>query len=261
VLGSRWASGYPRLDLAAKGGHGLASGVQLPLFRADVAALRAAVLALPEADWGEEAQRASNAWLAGRSSNLNQFKPGTASIHLVFSSQSGGAVYEFPWYRERFAALMDPLLRRLLGDDVRNVIRLQLARMPAGASIKRHVDKGGYSADGHRVHVVLASTPPVEFHVCEGATCLGLHLEEGLVFELNNRLEHYVDNRGAAPRVHLVVDVAEGARERTALEPGEVCDYAGGEILCKGRRAGGGGGGGEEGRGRGRGRGGRGGGP
>jgi len=229
----RWASGFPRLDLKSKDSeHGLASGAQLPLYRENVTVLRDYVLSMPAEAWQEEEQRKTNAWLAGRSSNLNEFKPGTSSIHLLFSDQSGDTVFEFPWWKYRFGRLINPILDRILGADKANVIRLQLALMPGGTHIKAHIDKGGYSSEGHRIHVVVASSPEVSFHVCEVETCVPLHVEEGLVFELNNRLRHYVHNDGETPRVHLVVDVAESPRTRTRLHAGQVCDYTNGRIVC-----------------------------
>ncbi|KAG7669900.1 hypothetical protein KSW81_008044 [Nannochloris sp. 'desiccata'] len=223
LIGGRWASGYPRFDNSAKDkAHGLSSGAQLPLFRWNQVKLRDYLLGLPLSDWSEEAARKSNAWLTGREGNLNQFKPGTHAIHLIFSDQKGDNVYEFPWYKERFATFLEPLVQQLLGTDVANIIRMQFALMPGNTHIKRHVDKGGYSATGHRIHLVVASSPMVEFDVCEHNVCVPLHVDEGLVFELNNRLEHYVNNNGSMPRIHLVVDIAESARTRTILKKGQL---------------------------------------
>jgi Aspartyl/Asparaginyl beta-hydroxylase len=233
LLGGRWASGYPRFDNSAKDkAHGLSSGAQLPLFRWNQTKLRDYLLGLPLSDWSEEAARKSNAWLAGREGNLNQFKPGTHAIHLIFSDQQGDNVYQFPWYKERFAFFLEPLIHKLLGVDVANIIRMQFALMPGNTHIKRHVDKGGYSATGHRIHLVVASSPKVDFHVCERDTCVPIHVDEGLVFELNNRLEHYVNNEGSMPRIHLVIDVAESARKRIILRTGQVCQYINGRIEC-----------------------------
>ena len=233
LIGGRWASGYPRFDNSAKDkAHGLASGAQLPLFRWNQVKLRDYLLGLPLTDWSEEAARESNAWLTGREGNLNQFKPGTHAIHLIFSDQKGEDVYEFPWSKERFALYLEPLLYKLLGNDAANVIRMQFALMPGNTHIKRHVDKGGYSATGHRIHLVVASSPMVDFHVCEREVCVPIHVDEGLVFELNNRLEHYVNNEGSMPRIHLVIDVAESARTRTMLKKGQVCEYTSGRIEC-----------------------------
>ena len=220
LLGGRWASGYPRFDNSAKDKqHGLSSGAQLPLFRWNQVQLRDYLLGIPLSDWSEEAARESNAWLTGREGNLNQFKPGTHAIHLIFSDQKGEDVYEFPWYKERFASYLEPLINQLLGKDVVNIIRMQFALMPGNTQIKRHVDKGGYSATGHRIHLVVASSPMVDFHVCEQDVCVPIHVDEGLVFELNNRLEHYVNNNGSA-------------RTRTFLKKGQVCKYINGRIEC-----------------------------
>lgn len=233
IIGGKWASGMPMMELSSKDRtFGLSGGAQMLLFKANVAALKEYVLKMPMEDWGEESQTRSNAWLSGRAKNLNQFKPGVLSIHLIFSDQDGKTVFEFPWYNSRFAKLLNPILTRLLGADMQKIIRLQFALMPAGTHIKRHVDKGGYSADGHRIHLVVATNDGVMFKVCDNTVCIPLILEEGLVFELNNRLDHFVNNNGTSPRVHLVIDVAELPRERIKLKPGQVCWYNGGSISC-----------------------------
>lgn len=119
-------------------------------------------------------------------------------------------VARFPWYA-RFARFVDPLLHALLGPaDAGNVMRLQLALMPGRGEIKRHMDSGGFAEEGHRIHVVLQSSPDVYFAACDVLAfaapedsapdvepgCQRIETSEGLAFELNNRLEHYVRNRG-----------------------------------------------------------------
>ena len=233
TIGGYWASGYPHLDNDSKDRqHGLSSGAQLPLFWWDSSGLKEYLLGLPPADWEEETQSKNNAFLSGRASNVHQFKPGTFSMHLIFSDQAGTEVFEFPWYKERFAKFLDPLIKEILGIDVVNIIRLQFALMPGGTHIKRHVDKGGYSSTGHRIHLVVASSSKVSFQVCEAQTCVPLHVEEGLVFELNNRLDHFVDNDGEESRIHMVLDVSEEPKTRMTLKKGQVCHYDGGRIVC-----------------------------
>ena len=176
--------------------------------------------------------------------------------------------------------------------DLANIMRLQLAWMPAGGVIRSHRDIGGYADAGHRIHVVLITNPGVAFHITEvghgsspdrlmhqqqqqgqqqgqgeqqqggralqqqqaqgqaqaqgqqqeqageggeggEADWLPIHVEGGLVFELNNQLTHAVRNGGAEARVHLVVDVADGPRARTPLAPGQLCSYKHwGDIDC-----------------------------
>lgn len=244
----RWSSGLPRLLLSAKDKeHGLAAGAQLRLLRTDTSGLKAALRGLSEDDWGEETQRALNAWIDGRARNLNEFKPGARSVMLVFSDQHGGGVLRFPWY-DHFKQWVEPWLVQVLGPgDLDKVMRLQLAFMPPHSDIKRHMDSGGYAAVGHRIHVVVQSNPDVAFHVCESRAgaiarnitfvqgqqeCPAIHVEEGLVFELNNRLLHYVTNGGDQPRIHLILDAAETPRSQQQLRVGGVCRYDLGRIMC-----------------------------
>ncbi|KAI8108901.1 hypothetical protein M9435_005318 [Picochlorum sp. BPE23] len=232
-IGGYWDSGHPRLDNSLKNRKtGFAGGVQMLLYKEDVSKLKQALLQMPEDAWSPEVQKKENAFLAGREGNLNQFKPGTSAIHLIFSDRQGEDVFEFPWYSEKFSTLVEPILHRLLGNDVHNIIRVQFAKMPAHSEIKPHVDSGGYSEKGHRIHVVIASNPNVTFKVCEQSSCLKLHTEEGLVFELNNRLKHFVKNDGDEMRIHMVVDVSEHPQERTKLSKGQVCHYNHGKIVC-----------------------------
>ena len=49
---------------------------------------------------------------------------------------------------------------QLLGsEDLGNIMRLQFALMGPHSKIKRHVDSGGYSKLGHRIHVMVHSNP------------------------------------------------------------------------------------------------------
>ena len=235
MIGGFWESGYPHLDNAKKNSlTGYAGGVQMLLYTEDVRQLKNAVLSMPDYYWDSEEQSKSNAFIQGREGQLSTFKPGTKSIHLIFSDRDAQDVFEFPWYREKFGTLVKPLLMKLLGKSYENIARVQFAYMPPHSEIKRHIDTGGYSEHGHRIHFVIASNPEVEFQVCEGraSECIKLYTKEGTVFELNNRLAHYVKNNGEEPRVHMVVDVAESPRTRIPLSKGQLCTYKGGKIEC-----------------------------
>lgn len=122
---------------------------------------------------------------------------------------------------------------------------------------------GGYASRAHRIHVVIATNPQVVFAQCAAdgrgrgagrdvvaataallaaggragvdgdSGCVPIRVaEEGLVFELNNRLKHYVVNGGDEPRIHLVVDVAESPRQPIELRVGQTCDYSRGSLDC-----------------------------
>ncbi len=78
--------------------------------------------------------------------------------------------------------------------------------------------------------------PRVDAHgevaAAEETACVPCHVEEGLVFELNNRLGHKVKNGGDEPRVHLIMDVAHTPRRQHTLRAGQVCSYRRGRITC-----------------------------
>lgn len=230
IIGGHWDSGFPYLSTDHKV-MGFQAGIQLLLFKIDTSDLKELILSMPTQYWDAPHQKKYNVFLLGRSTNLEKFKPGTKAIHLIFSNQAGDEVYQFPWY-DIFSSHLDPLLIHTLGADVSKIIRCQLTLMPAGAHIKPHVDKGGYSALGHRIHIVIASELGNSFHVCEHSKCVALHVEEGMVFELNNRVQHHVSNNSTGPRVHVVVDVGEEKRVRTILPVGATCSYISGDIVC-----------------------------
>lgn len=228
-----WDSGYARLDNSRKNTRvGFDGGVQMILYHEDLSELKKALLAMPAHFWEPEYQKKANAYIMGRDSQLAQFKPGTQTIHLIFSDRDAQKVFEFPWYRDTFGHLVKPLLQKLLGKHYDYITRVQFALMPGQSEIKPHVDSGGYSKDGHRIHFVIASNPGVSFHVCDKDTCIKLHTEEGTVFELNNRLKHHVKNDGHEDRIHMVVDVAEEPRPRQQLEVGQLCTYVRGQVTC-----------------------------
>lgn len=62
-------------------------------------------------------------------------------------------------------------------------------------------------------------------HSHDSQQCVNIPAPEGLVFELNNRIQHKVANPGPGPRVHLVIDVFEQPKARTTVPPGSVCEY------------------------------------
>ncbi|WIA37366.1 hypothetical protein OEZ86_014294 [Tetradesmus obliquus] len=130
-----WSSGWPRLDIEPKlTSYAEAAGLQLPLFHADISALKAKLLAMPPAMWSKEEQAVSNAVMNGRNSNMERFKPGVDGMVLLFSDNNGEVVYQFPYY-EYFKAELEPLLHEILGPaDARNIVRIQFALMKPGTN-------------------------------------------------------------------------------------------------------------------------------
>ncbi len=79
-----------------------------------------------------------------------------------------------------------------------------------GESIKPHKDNGGGLTARHwflggscRIHVPLA-TNDMAIMTSGGES---KHLPVGTVYEFHNNLDHYVENNGDSPRIHLVMDL------------------------------------------------------
>jgi Aspartyl/Asparaginyl beta-hydroxylase len=83
------------------------------------------------------------------------------------------------------------------------LLAARLLRLGPGARIREHTDYNLAYEDGElRVHVPVTTGPEVEF-VHDGRA---LAMRPGEAWYLDLNLPHSVSNRGAAARVHLVVD-------------------------------------------------------
>ncbi len=80
---------------------------------------------------------------------------------------------------------------------------VRLLSLAPGSFIREHSDHALGFEDGEiRIHIPIRTNPGVEFYVC-GERLL---LEEASCYYVNVNLPHRVNNRGAAARVHLVID-------------------------------------------------------
>lgn len=74
--------------------------------------LQAAIEAQGSALWDEHFLSAENAVVTGREENLRRYKPGTQSVYLIFSDQTGDAIYHMPLY-EVFRPSITPILEKV----------------------------------------------------------------------------------------------------------------------------------------------------
>lgn len=171
----------------------------------EIAALRDGMATLSEADWARD--HASRARFAGeRAGDAIYFyndEPSFAGKHSLAEAAETGLVHVlrnagYPMFAEIDRIVM-AAAERFPDCDV---LRVQLARLPAGAQIGRHRD-GTILAQIHRLHVPIATNGGVVFEIGEGT----FHLAEGELYELNNVVPHAVRNDGASDRVHLLVDL------------------------------------------------------
>lgn len=115
--------------------------------------------------------------------------------------------YEQPEYRELFAELQDELQPVIdyIADYYQGngfVLRVLLAKLRAGGKIPHHTDAGFSLLNCHRVHIPIVTNDDVIFFVGGEEK----NMQVGELWEINNGLDHAVENRGYEDRIHLIID-------------------------------------------------------
>jgi hypothetical protein len=167
------------------------------LGRVDIAALKEAVLALPEAVWDAE-----------NAGKPNRFDTLDATQHIVFrfvgSFLDWSEASDRPLWAE-WQPLIKPVLEAATADYgyARGTFpRVMLARMSPGGVIHPHRDTNPAAKWPHKIHVPLLTNPDVTFYI--GG--IGHHFEEGEAVEVNNMGPHGVRNQGPTDRIHLIFE-------------------------------------------------------
>ena len=180
------------------------------LGKVDIAQLREAVLAIPEAVWDAENQNKPNrryeavgavgAPVSGRVWNKTR--------HIIFrfitNHRDWRESADWPlWqeWRERLLPVMEQATRPY-GYVRAAYPRVMLARMAAGGEILPHMDNNPAAQWPHKIHVPLLTNPQVGFRI--GDTIY--HLPEGEAIEVNNLGIHAVRNDGTMDRIHLIFE-------------------------------------------------------
>lgn len=163
----------------------------------DIAALKAAVLAIPESVWDAE-----------NAGKPNRFEALDKTRHIVFrfvdSVRDWRTSHDRPAWAE-WRALLEPVMHTAVapyGYANGQFPRVMLARMGAGGEIKPHRDANAAAKWPHKIHVPLLTNEKVTFFV-DG---IGYHLPEGEAAEVNNMGVHAVTNAGDTDRIHLIFE-------------------------------------------------------
>lgn len=163
----------------------------------DVAALQAAVAAIPDAVWASENAR-----------KPNKFEALGSARHIVFrfiaSPHDWRIAHDLPAH-EAFAPLLAPVLAAAVADYgyARGAFpRIMLARLPAGGVIHPHIDANPAAKWPHKIHVPLQTHPDViaSFGGAEH------HFPAGQAVEVNNLGPHWVRNGSPIDRTHLIFE-------------------------------------------------------
>jgi hypothetical protein len=81
--------------------------------------------------------------------------------------------------------------------------RCVINKIRPGGHIFPHCDGAEHSEYYDRFHIVLQSSPGVNFR-CEDEQ---VYMQTGEVWWFNNRLDHEVINNSAEDRIHFIVDI------------------------------------------------------
>lgn len=163
----------------------------------DITALRAAVLAIPEAQWDAE-----------NAEKPNRFEALDRTRHIVFRFVSNFRDWRDAYDRpllEAWRPLLEPVLAQAVtpyGYARGSYPRIMLARMAPGGVIKPHRDANPAAKWPHKIHVPLLTNERVTFFI-DGT---GHHLPEGEAAEVSNMAVHAVENAGDTDRIHLIFE-------------------------------------------------------
>ena len=179
----------------------------------EIAELRAAVLALPEAVWDAE-----------NAAKPNRFEALDRTRHIVFRFVSNLRDWRQSFDRPLWAEwreLLEPVLAQATapyGYAAGVYPRVMLARMGPGGVIQPHRDANPAAKWPHKIHVPLLTNDKVTFTI-EGK---GYHFAEGEAVEVNNMGVHAVVNGGDTDRIHLIFEYYDPEQPEPAwLQSGE----------------------------------------
>lgn len=163
----------------------------------DIAALKAAVLMIPEAEWDRE-----------NADKPNRFEALDKTRHIVFRFVDNVRDWRGSHDRPGWAtwrALLEPVMAAAVeqyGYARGAFPRVMLARMGAGGVIQPHRDANPAAKWPHKIHVPLVTNDKVTFFVGDE----GFYLPEGEAAEVNNMGVHAVENGGTTDRIHLIFE-------------------------------------------------------
>ncbi len=177
----------------------------------DIAALREAVLAIPETVW--EAENAGKP---------NRFEALDETRHIVFRFIDSPRDWRRSHDRAawpQWRGALEPVLAEAARDYgyARGVFpRVMLARMPPGGVIHPHIDANPAAKWPHKVHVPITTNPDV-VSFFGGAEH---RFPVGEAVEVNNLGPHWVRNNGVTSRIHLIFEYYDAdQRDPDWLEP------------------------------------------
>lgn len=180
----------------------------------DTARLKSLVLEITDDEWNSDAFRQSR----------YEVHRDTQSVGLVFDPDFRHSHPTRLPMLQRFQPALQPVLelvanyyegsehgQKLIEEfGLGYFVRATVVKLKAGGSIDEHTDNNFSLVHSHRVHLAIVTNEQVQFTVGSQTA----NMEEGALYEINNRRKHSVENRGETDRIHLIMDF---------VLPGEQC--------------------------------------
>lgn len=177
----------------------------------DIAALQAAVMAIPE-----------DVWDAENASKPNKFEVLDDTRHIVFRFIDSARDWRSSHDRAawpRWRGLLEPVLAQAVRGYgyARGVFpRVMFAKMPPGGVIHPHVDANPAAKWPHKIHVPVTTNAAVVSYFGGGEH----YFPPGAAVEVDNLGPHWVRNGGDTDRVHLIFEYYDADQpEPSWLEP------------------------------------------
>ena len=179
----------------------------LELGEVDILALKQLVARTSDKVWNLENERKEN-----------KFGVFHHTRHIVFRFIEGMRdhrnFYSNPIWEVWQVVLLPVMHKAIESYHFRNAVfpKAMLARLSAGAMIDRHRDGAGSNLHTHKIHVPVQTNEKAIMFIKDEP----FHLREGRAYEVNNIVEHAVENRGNEDRVHLIFEVFDQVEVATA---------------------------------------------
>ena len=159
----------------------------------DVEALRKKIEQIPAAKWLESERE-----------KLFAVHKDTQSLLVVLFEDFK---HEKPEYLEPYFELQNELKPAVdrIADYYQNngfIVRVLLAKLLAGGKIPHHTDAGYSLMNCHRVHIPVITNDEIVFFVGGEEK----NMQVGEFWEINNSVDHAVENRSNEDRIHIIID-------------------------------------------------------
>jgi hypothetical protein len=182
-----------------------ATGIKKLPIEFDITEFKQYILSLDESAWNEWVERQKplrDKGNYGVHSNTHSLKvcwvpltlPDTRMSYVQTNSKYYKKVFDF------FSDVFSQVEAMYNG----KIYRMIIVRLAANSTVGLHKDSGYSLENHHRFHLPISTHENCIF-ICGNDK---INMVEGSIYEINNQLDHSVDNNGNA-RIHMIFDIAE----------------------------------------------------